>query len=70
MTKEVHNIRDLLIYTIGAGLQAMRARYAGGDLEYEEANVAAVLDSLTILSLEKLIEFRKEHGFPGADPQQ
>ena len=66
---EVKNIRDLLIYTIGAGLQGRRARYAGGDLEYEEANVAAVLDSMTILSLEKLIEFRQEHGFPGADPQ-
>ena len=69
MISKVENIRDLLIATIGAGLQAMRSRYAGGDLSFEEANVAAILDSLTILSLEKLIEYRREHGFPGADPQ-
>jgi hypothetical protein len=72
---EIKNIRDLLIHTIGpemgrardSGL--MRRRYLNPDLGYDEAIVAWVLDAMSVLSLEKMIEYRREHGFPGADPQ-
>ena len=66
---EIHNIRDLLIAIIGRNLQKTRGAYAGGDLDYEEANVAAVLDALTINSLEQMILFRRSQGWPEGGEQ-
>lgn len=67
--REIQNIRDLLIFTVGpemgkardSGL--MRRRYVETTFGYDEAIVAWVLDCLTIKSLELLIELRKKEGF-------
>jgi hypothetical protein len=64
----VRNIRDLLIAVIGPEMGrardsgTMRRRYLGEDLEYDEAQVAWVLDALTIRSLEDLIALRRKEG--------
>lgn len=64
MIPKIENIRDLLIVSVAPTLPKTRGAYAATDLNYDEATVAAVLDSLTVLSLEKLIEYRNEHGWP------
>ena len=63
--QHIRNIRDLLVAIIAPEMSrardsgSMRRRYLGEPFDYDEAQVAWVLDALTIKSLEGLIALRQ-----------